>query len=187
VSEKVSETNGNDANTDLESAQAKIEELTNICQRLQAEFDNFRKRAQDEKFAENTNAKANCITQLLPTIDAMELSLNHADTQDTEALKQVVQGMHLIHNQLSSVLHDQGLEEISAIGTPFDPYRHEAIAVVPAEDPSQNNTVAKVQQKGYLFKGKVLRSAKVIVARQEEETNTEDNNGEDEDGKNHRN
>lgn len=126
-------------------------ELTQMLQRLQAEFENFRKRTEKEKSQVLENANANLVLQLLEVLDNFELSLKY--TKD--------QGIKLIHNQFVKVLNKNGLKSIEAKGT-FNPNIHEAIAQVPGENDGE---IVEEIQKGYLLNDKLLRASKVKIVK----------------------
>lgn len=131
-------------------------------QRLQAEFDNYRKRTQKEKEETVKYAAERLIEALLPILDnferAMTASQSHPDFAG------FVQGMELILRQMQNVLTKEGLTAIEALGQPFDPNLHEAVLQVEAEDHPEN-TVVEELQKGYYLKEKVLRPSMVKVSR----------------------
>lgn len=123
--------------------------------RLQAEFDNYRKRMMKEQTAMAERATARLVGHLLPVLDNFDRAAAHA--RDDEAVT-------LLHRQLKDVLIAEGLEEIPALGLPFDPRVHEAIESVEDESVSQA-TCKEVYRPGYRLKGQVIRPAMVVVAR----------------------
>lgn len=134
-----------------ENKQPTQKELTETLQRVQAEFENFRKRTEKEKAQVLENANENLILQLLDVLDNFELSLKY--TKD--------QGVKLIHNQFVKVLNKNGLKSIEATGT-FNPNIHEAIAQVPGENDGE---IVEEIQKGYLLNDKLLRASKVKIVK----------------------
>jgi len=122
--------------------------------RLQAEFDNYRKRMMREQTEIASRAGARLVERLLPVLDNFERALAH--TEDD--------GMVLVHKELISVLESEGLRAIESLGAPFDPNLHEAVESHDEEGIAEP-TVVKVYRTGYEFKGKVLRAAMVVVAR----------------------
>ena len=122
--------------------------------RLQAEFDNYRKRMMREQTEIASRAGARLVERLLPVLDNFERAIAH--TEDD--------GMVLVHKELMSVLDSEGLHPIGALGAPFDPNLHEAVESHEDEAVSEP-TVVKVYRTGYEFKGKVMRAAMVVVAR----------------------
>src|SRR5581483_1244857 len=132
--------------------------------RRQAEFDNFRKRMERERLESADRAKADILKQLLPIADNFERALKHAPVRDDETNDGGLRaGVELIYKQLTDLLHRQGLEAIKAVGTPFDPHLHEAVTTTPTDEAAEN-TVLEELQRGYLYKGKLVRPATVRVA-----------------------
>ena len=133
--------------------------------RLQADFDNYRKRMMREQAATSTRAKARLIEQLLPVLDDFERALEHEDSSATE----------LIYKQLRSTLEGEGLEEIPAEGEPFDPNVHDAIDS--REEPGVSEIVVQsVYRRGYKVGEQVLRAAMVVVARPPEQDESQNEN-----------
>ncbi len=123
--------------------------------RLQADFDNYRKRMMREQAATAGRATARVLESLLPVLDNLERALEH-DQGDG--------GVELVYKELKTVLEAQGLEEIPAEGVPFDPHVHEAVDS--REDPEVDQIVCRsVYRRGYKLGDQVLRAAMVVVAR----------------------
>lgn len=139
----------------------RVEDLTDTLQRLQAEFDNYRKRLDREKQECINYASSRLVEKLLPILDSIELALKNDNNKE-----QFDKGVKLIFAQLHTALRNEGLCEIDAVGKPFDPYRHEVLMKVPSKKP--DDTVVEELQKGYLFKDRVLRHTKVNVSRHED-------------------
>ncbi len=130
-------------------------------QRLQAEFDNFRKRSQKEKEDMAKYASERVIAAMLPVLDNFERAVEAAKTSQDFA--GFAQGVDMILRQFQNVLTKEGLIPVDAVGQPFDPNVHEAVLQVDAEEPA--NTVVEELQKGYYLKDKLLRPSMVKVAR----------------------
>ena len=133
-------------------------ELQDRYMRLQAEFQNSRKRAEKDRaeFAEYASTEA--VRALLPILDDFERALK------TEAAgKEFAKGMELIYQRLFESLKKLGLEPLSAAGLAFDPHVHHAVEMVESEE-TADNTVIDEYQRGYNFKGRLLRPAMVRVA-----------------------
>ena len=135
--------------------------LTDRYQRLMAEFDNFRKRTDKEKASMYDNGVMNTVGKILPVADNFERGLSSVPEELKE--DQFYKGMDQIYKQLMKVLTDLGVEAIEAEGKPFDLNLHNAVMQVPTEDESLSGTVAQELQKGYTYKGSVLRHAMVSV------------------------
>ncbi|MEW5803615.1 MAG: nucleotide exchange factor GrpE [bacterium] len=137
-------------------------ELSDKCLRLQAEFENFRKRLQKEKSDFMKYAMENFFKDLLPVIDNFELALESAGkTGDMPAF---CEGVRLIHQQFLGVLQKEGLACFPSLGEPFDPRKHEAIIQV-ASDNHHENTVLEELKKGYYLNDRLLRPALVAVSK----------------------
>jgi molecular chaperone GrpE len=138
----------------------KCDEHIEHLQRLKAEFDNYRKRIQREQKELEDHAKGDVCGKLLPILDDLKRAMAYSDV-DREALRS---GIELVHKNLKSILQTLGLETVPAQGQPFDPHVHEAVIVEEARA-VQGECVTNVLQTGYLFKGKLLRPAKVTVSK----------------------
>ena len=139
----------------------KIAGLTDRYQRLMAEFDNFRKRTDKEKSSMYDNGVMNTINKILPVVDNFERGL--ASVPEDARDDQVYKGMDQIYKQLDKVLKDMGVEAMECTGKPFDLNLHNAVMQVPTEDETLSGTVSQELQKGYTYKGTVLRHAMVSV------------------------
>jgi len=139
--------------------EAQVKELQNLRLRALADLDNYRKRITREMEQLRVQAAGSVIQELLPTIDHLELALEHA----LDDKHPIVQGVKMVLAQLHEVLKRYGLEPIPAEGLPFDPYLHEAVAHTPSvEHPP--DTVLQVMQQGYRLGDMVLRPARVVVS-----------------------
>ena len=144
----------------LEEEKAKYAELSDKHLRLQAEFDNFRKRTAKEKLDLTATASENVIKDILPVLDDFERALQNMDKNGNEA---DAQGVTLIFNKLKDTLKKKGLEEIEAMEAEFNTDEHEALTMIPAPDEDKKGKVLDVIQKGYKLNGKVIRFARVVV------------------------
>lgn len=144
------------------------QDLTNTLVRLQADFDNYRKRVERERNQERYRGAETLVERLLPVLDAFDRAIAaHKGDADDEFRK----GFELIRKQLADVLAKQGLERIETEGKNFDPHVHHAIERVETHE-QPDGTVLGELQAGYSYHGKVLRPAMVKVAanRTDEET-----------------
>ena len=141
----------------LEEKQQKIEELTDALKRLQAEFENYKKRIDKEKIEFVKYAHADMIAQLLPVLDSFEIALKNASDKE-----KFVEGIKIIYAQLYSVLKAEGLKPIKATGEKFDPYKHEVLMKQESEKPEE--TILEEFQKGYMLNDRVLRHSKVKIS-----------------------
>ena len=145
---------------DLAALQDERDELRQLAQRVQADFENYRKRALREQTSLVERATEGLVEQLLPVIDNFELALANIGDADEKVRK----GVELVHSELLGVLEKAGLERIDALGKPFDPNEHEAVA---QEDGDGEPVVCDILRSGYRHKGRVLRPATVRVTRAE--------------------
>jgi len=158
-----------DADTQkLGEMETKITELTQQAEdshnrylRVQADFDNFRRRTQREKEELAQYASLKLIEQLLPVVDNFERALLAAEESEAKDSFQV--GMDMIHRQMIQVLEAEGLRKMDAVGTPFDPEMHQAVMREESEE-HEEGIVLEVIQNGYWLKDKVLRPAMVKVS-----------------------
>ena len=130
--------------------------------RLQAEFDNYRKRTMKEKAELIKNGGEKTISAILPILDDLERALNISETSDD--VKAMREGIELIYNKFLKVLNQEGLQKIETDGKDFDTDYHEAIALVPAPSEEQKGKILDCVQTGYKLNDKVIRHAKVVVA-----------------------
>lgn len=149
---------GSDTNEEL---QFKINDLNDRYLRLYSEFDNYRKRTLKERIEMSKTASEEVIRALLPVVDDIERALKSWDAAESDDVH--LEGIKLISNKLSNILTQRGLEEIPAMGLPFNTDFHEAITQIPAPSPELKDKNIDVVEKGYLLHGKVIRFAKVVV------------------------
>jgi molecular chaperone GrpE len=145
--------------TQLESER---DEYLDTLRRVQAEFENYRKRVIKEQTALVDRATEGLVEQLLPVLDSFELALKNVRAADSEEVESVRKGVELVYAELLGVLEKVGLSRIEAEGKPFDPNVHEAVMQV---DGDGEPVVADVLRTGYTLKGRVLRPAMVKVTR----------------------
>lgn len=132
--------------------------------RLQAEFENYRKRQVRDREECNRRAKESVLGELPGVLDNLERALRHAGAADA-APETLAQGVELVCKQLQEVLGRFGVEPIPALGAVFDPRLHEAMARVETAGDPPDGTVIEEYRRGYLLDGKVLRPALVAVAK----------------------
>ena len=129
--------------------------------RLNAEFDNYRRRTAKEKLELRETASEDVIKGMLPVLDDCLRALDVLRSSD--AAEAAIEGTQLIYNKLWKYLSDKGLSEIEAVGQELNTDFHEAVAQFPVEDPAKKAKIIDVAQKGYMLGGKVIRYAKVVV------------------------
>jgi molecular chaperone GrpE len=137
------------------------EPLKNQMLRLQADFDNFRKRTQRERSELFLFANESLFLELLPIIDHFEMGFKSAEEHQTDC--SVTEGFRMVYNQLLDMLKKFNVTAIDAVGEPFDPHRHEAILHMPSDKPAE--TVLEQVRRGYMLGDKLLRAAQVIISR----------------------
>ena len=145
---------------DIDALQRERDDLLGTSQRLQADFENYRKRVLREQTALVERATEGLVEQLLPVLDSFELALANLDSDaDVENLRK---GIELVYAEMLGVLERAGLESITALGELFDPNVHEAVM---QEDGAGEPRVGGVLRSGWKLKGRVLRPAMVKVTR----------------------
>lgn len=148
----------NDSANMADDLELKFNDLNDSYLRLHAEFDNYRKRTMKEKADLLKSGNEKAIVGVLPIVDDFERALPNIP-------EDIREGVELIYNKFKSYLVQNGVKEIDAIGEPFDTERHEAITTIPAQSEDQKDKVVDCIQKGYSLNDKVIRFAKVIVAK----------------------
>lgn len=146
----------------LEKLEAEKNELLILTQRVQADFDNFRRRTRLEKEELLKYGIEGLVSQLLPVIDNFERALHSAkDGGETQGF---IEGVDMIFRQLLQILTNEGVTPIEAVGCKFDPNCHEAVMQI-EEEGYEKDTVIEEFQKGYKFKEKLIRPSMVKVAK----------------------
>ncbi|MFH1400349.1 MAG: nucleotide exchange factor GrpE [Nanoarchaeota archaeon] len=142
---------------EMEVLQAQLEDYKGTLQRLQAEFENFRKRMDAEAREFTKTSNANLIAELIEVLDDFDLAVRNANIGQDH-----VKGFQLVHEKLLRLLKERGLESIPTDGK-FDPTLHEALMTEESSEPE--GKILGELQRGYRLHGKVLRHARVKVAR----------------------
>ncbi|WP_307473264.1 nucleotide exchange factor GrpE [Cytobacillus purgationiresistens] len=140
--------------------ESKLADAENRYLRLQADFDNSRRRAKLDREASEKYRSQSLISDLLPAIDNFERALQtQADNDQVNSLKQ---GMEMVYRSLVEALKKEGAEQIESVGKEFDPHIHQAVMQV-EDDQFESNIVVEEFQKGYMLKDRVIRPAMVKV------------------------
>jgi molecular chaperone GrpE len=148
----------------LKAAHAELAAVKDRLLRLQADFDNVRKRAIKERSEIYARANEDIMLEILPVLDHLDLALaTAAEHEITGAQAAVVDGFRLVSEQLMSVLKKFGLEPINAEGQPFDANRHEAIAQMPSETVAEGSVITQTRR-GWMLGDKLLRPAQVVLS-----------------------
>lgn len=140
--------------------QAEVADLNNRLLRVQADYDNFRRRSREEKEAAAKYRAQGFIEELLPALDNFERALSVKP--ESEEAKSLAQGLNMVYNQLQEALKKEGVTAIETVGQPFDPHLHQAVMQV-EEEGFESNQVVEELQKGYKLKDRVLRPSMVKV------------------------
>jgi molecular chaperone GrpE len=140
--------------------QAENKDLLNTLVRLQADFENYRKRIERDRHHENRRTLASLVENLLPVLDAFERAMA---AHDDPAYEEYRKGFELIQKRLWDALAKQGLERIEAVGKHFNPHEHHAIERVESHEHPDGTVIGELQA-GYKLHDKVLRPAMVRVA-----------------------
>jgi len=148
--------------TNLENKEKILQDYVNTLQRLQADFDNYTKRVHKEREEVQKYASAKLAIKLLNILDDFERTLKLVEKTNDKSL---IQGIEMMQKQIKKILEDEGIKPIQAIGTKFDPFKHE---IVDLQNGKEDDTVIEEIQKGYAMHDKVLRTSKVIVSKKEE-------------------
>ncbi|ELK45503.1 nucleotide exchange factor GrpE [Halobacillus sp. ACCC02827] len=149
-----------ESNDELEQLRQEKEEINNRLLRLQADYDNFRRRTQKEKEADRKYRSQSLVEELIPALDNFERAL--AVQVDGDSAKNFSEGMKMVYNQFKTALEKEGVEAIPAEGEEFDPHLHQAIMQVEDEN-YESNVVVEELQKGYRLKDRVIRPSMVKV------------------------
>ena len=145
----------------LEIAEKEIVELKDKHIRLQAEFDNYRKRTLKERMELLKTASESVLMSILPVIDDFDRAMQTMESTDEES--HLKDGVKLIYNKFQDFLKQNGIKEIEAIGQDFNTDLHEAITKIPAPSEDFKGKIVDVVQKGYYLNDKVIRFSKVVI------------------------
>jgi len=153
---------------ELEIARQKIAGLEEQLKEFQdkflrkaAEFENYKRRVENDQFNLITYGAESFIIKLLPVVDDFERSLRHIDNANNS--KSIEEGIKLVYEKLLKVLDEQGVKKIEAVGSPFNVDFHDAL-MQRKDDTVKPHTVLEEIEPGYIYRGKVIRHAKVIVS-----------------------
>jgi len=143
---------------ELEAVGRERDELLDTLQRVQAEFDNYRKRAARDQQSLVARAHERLVKELLPVLDDLERALEAAEAHEEAKLEE---GVALVTRSFADVLRKEGLEEVATDGK-FDPHVHEALLSQSSE--AEEGSVIEVLQKGYRLGDRVIRPARVVIS-----------------------
>ena len=154
-----------DAQEIANSASAKVQDANDRAARVQADWENYRKRTAAERLEEKKRATEHLIEKLLPAIDDLERAIEHAENTESSndgSLKELAAGVAAVHSKILDTLKSEGVSVIDSKGTPFNPMREQAVGNI-QDETVPDESVAEVLRKGYEVSGKVIRPAMVTV------------------------
>ena len=151
----------NDVRKELDAEKKKVEEYTALLQRVQADFENYRKRVERESVEQRKYANQEIVEEFLDVRDNLERALGNRGDAGS-----VADGVELTLKQLDGLLRKHGVDEINPLGEAFNPNYHEAVAAELGD--VDGETVSDVLQKGYVLHSRVIRPAKVKVTKPKE-------------------
>lgn len=154
-------TPGAESLSELDEARLEAANWKEVALRTAAELDNFRKRMAKERQEAVKYGNSSLLESLLPILDNFDFGLQAARAESESS--SVFVGMSMVHRQLQEFLRDQGVEEIPAVGLPFDPNVHEAVSQQPATDAAEGTVLSQIRR-GYRLRERLLRPASVVVA-----------------------
>ena len=146
--------------TELAAAVAERDEYKDKYLRTLAEFNNFKKRTSCARSEALKDGQCVAVEQILPVLDNLERALEHIEPEQDSPM---AQGFSMVHKLLAEAIQKLGVEEIPAMGEPFDPTKHQAIQMVDAKEGETPGNVGAVVQKGYMSDDRVIRHSMVIV------------------------
>lgn len=149
--------------TEVELLKEQLDEQKSRLLRALADFDNYKKRAAIDREQFVQYANESLITELLPVVDGFGRAMDAAEK--IKATEEMIKGLALIKKQLEDVLKKHGVEEVEALGKPYDANVHEAILQKEHEGPE--NVIIEEMQKGYILHGRVIRPSMVIVSKKQ--------------------
>ncbi|OEF96237.1 nucleotide exchange factor GrpE [Desulfuribacillus alkaliarsenatis] len=158
-SNRDSESSYNETDSKIDELEQKLKDQEEKFLRLQADFDNFRKRSQKERQSVIARANKELLLSILPIVDNLERAIASSANPDDAFTK----GVNMVYNQLMDELNKQGVTTIEAVNQEFDPNYHQAVAKE-AADGVDSNIVIQEFQKGYLLHEEVLRPSMVKVS-----------------------
>ena len=152
---------GDDVGVEIARLEAAVTAERDKHLRLAAEFDNYRKRMLKERQEAGAKGQADLVQGLVEVLDDI-MRFAHLDPSTVDS-GTVVQGVAMVERKVMKTLSGHGLELVDPAGRPFDPAFHEAVGTEPAASEDEDHLVARVYQPGYVFRGQLLRPARVVV------------------------
>jgi molecular chaperone GrpE len=149
---------------ELKQRAAKADENWERLLRTTADFDNYKKRATREKQDAIRFANENLLEKLVPVLDSFDMALTAAQNNQSDGAQSLKTGINMVYQQLKGAMTEAGLEEVDAIGKPFDPNLHEAVSQQDHPDLPEGQVVQQLRR-GYKLRERLLRPATVIVSK----------------------
>lgn len=165
-----------DAQARLEEAEREREQFKSIAARAQADLVNYRRRAEDEKNEIRRSAKSALLTKILSTVDDLDRALTMIPDDESAGWGE---GIELVRRNVVNMLDSEGVTRLDILGKPYDPAYAEALQFRETLD-GDEGTVVEVYQEGYMYMGRVLRAAQVVVAKQPEKPEAIESNSDKE-------
>ncbi len=170
IPEEKNELNENEIK--ISTLEKEVVELKDRLLRKAAELENYKRRSENDQINLIKYGAESFIIKLLPVVDDLERTLQHVEgTKDVDSIKD---GLKLVYDKLLKILDDQGVKKFSSVGKPFDVAYHEAL-MQRKDDSVEPHTVLDELEKGYIYKDRVIRHAKVIVSEESTEESVESN------------
>jgi len=145
--------------SEVEALETEVAELKLGWQRTQADFDNFRRRALEDRATLSRQATADTLMELVPVFDNFQRAFTHVKDEHASW----ADGFRHIAKQMEGIFAEHGLTRIPTVGSPFDPNQHEAVSELPSADCPAGNVCEELES-GWMLEGRVLKAAKVIVS-----------------------
>ncbi|MBI4081447.1 MAG: nucleotide exchange factor GrpE [Candidatus Lambdaproteobacteria bacterium] len=158
---------------ELEQVQAALQERQDQYLRVQAEFENYKKRFQKEQAEAARYVNLPLLRDLASIMDNMERAVSHAEGPEGQELASFLKGIELVIKQLGDTFEKYGMTRIKTVGAPFDPRRQEAVSVA-ENDAVPENHVVEEYQPGYVLHERVVRPAMVVVAKRSSESKADE-------------
>ncbi len=163
ATKKVKKTKTEELQEQIEQLTKERDELNDKFLRQFAEFDNFRKRTNKERYDLIQNAAQSTIASLLPVIDDFDRAIKAAEADDN--IEPLSEGVMLVYEKLKNILTQKGLKEMESTGNAFDPDFHEALTEIPAPTEDMKGKIIDTIEKGYTLNDKIIRHARVVVGK----------------------
>ena len=149
---------------EIEKIKNEAEDFKKKYYYLAAEMENARRRFERERESLVKFGNEKVLSSLVEVVDNLERTLSAIGKDEDEKVKNIVVGINMVHGQFLNVLNQNGLKPVEALGKPFDPNFHEAMAQQKAEGKANDEIICEYQ-KGYVLNGRLLRASKVVVAK----------------------